>query len=242
MDKYEFIGVQLGDKHSYKDFGLVFNSRPVISPPAVKTAYVDVPGMNGSLDLTESLTGDVRYGTRTISLSFKVIGDREKWSGIYSDLLYYLHGQEMRIIFDEDPTYFYKGRVSINEWKSSIFTSDIAVDAVVDPYKYDLYSSTEDWLWDPFNFDTGLIRDYRNLKVDGTLNYTIPGTRMKVVPTFTVKSDDGSGLKVTYERKTYSLPDGTTRIPEIVIKNQTNNQFTFTGNGTVTIEYRGGEL
>ena len=59
-------GVTFGTKHSYRDWGLLLKSRPVISPPSPKTVYVDIPGSNGVIDLTESLTGDVKFDNRTI--------------------------------------------------------------------------------------------------------------------------------------------------------------------------------
>ena len=42
---------------SYDDFGLIQKSAPEVTPPAPKTNYVDVPGANGSIDLSEALTG-----------------------------------------------------------------------------------------------------------------------------------------------------------------------------------------
>ena len=99
----------------------------------------------------------------------------------------------------------------------------------------------EDWEWDPFNFETGIIREYREIRVDGSLKFIIEGRRKNVVPAFTVVSDDGSGLQVRFNGTTYNLPDGTSRVLNIVIRSGTNTLY-FTGNGTVSIDYRGGRL
>lgn len=234
-------GVKFGSKHSYDDWGLILKSRPVISPPSPKTVYVDIPASDGIIDLTESLTGDVKFENRTITCEFNVLDARNRWSNIYSEILDFLHGQNMRIILDEDPTYYYIGRLKVNEWKSNKKTSTITIEGTVEPYKLEMFSSLEDWEWDSFNFETGIVRDYRNIRVDGSLNFTIEGRRKSVVPSFIVKSDDGSGLKVKFNGTTYDLVDGTDRVLNIIIKNGTNTLY-FTGDGTVSIDYRGGRL
>lgn len=63
-------GVKFGSKHSYDDWGLILKSRPVISPPSPKTIYIDVPGADGIIDLTESMTGEVKFNNRTITFEF----------------------------------------------------------------------------------------------------------------------------------------------------------------------------
>lgn len=234
-------GVTFGSKHSYRDWGLILKSRPVISPPSPKTVYVDIPASDGIIDLTESLTGDVKYENRTITCEFNVLDARNRWSNIYSKILDFLHGQQMKVIFDEDPTYYYIGRVKVNEWKSDKKTSTIAIEGSVEPYKLEMFSSLEDWEWDSFNFETGIIRDYENIRVDESLTFTIEGRRKAVVPSFIVKSDDGTGLKVKFNGTTYDLADGTNRVLNIIIKDGTNTLY-FTGNGTVSIDYRGGRL
>lgn len=234
-------GVTFGTKHSYRDWGLLLKSRPVISPPSPKTVYVDIPGSDGIIDLTESLTGDVKFDNRTITCEFVVLDARNRWSDIYSEIMDYLHGQRMKVRLDEDPTYYYEGRLQVNEWKSDKVTSTITIEGDVEPYKMEMFSSLEDWEWDSFNFETGIIRDYKEIRVDESLTFMIEGRRKSVVPSFTVVSDDGSGLQVRFNGTTYDLPDGTSRVLNIVIKNGTNTLY-FTGNGTVSIDYRGGRL
>lgn len=234
-------GVTFGTKHSYRDWGLFLKSRPVISPPSPKTVYVDVPGSDGVIDLTESLTGDVKYETRKITCEFVVLDARDRWSNIYSEILDFLHGQQMKIILDEDPTFYYIGRLTVNEWKSSKVTSTITIEGNVEPYKLEMFSSLEDWEWDSFNFETGIIREYESIRVDESLTFTIEGRRKSVVPTFIVQSDDGSGIDVLFGGISHHLPDGSSKVLNIIIKDGVNT-LVFTGNGTVSIDYRGGRL
>ena len=234
-------GVTFGSKHSYRDWGLILKSRPVISPPPPKTVYVDVPASDGIIDLTESLTGDVKFGNRTITCEFNVLDARKRWSNIYSEILDFLHGQQMRTILDEDPTYYYAGRLKVNEWKSDKKTSTITIEGSVEPYKMELFGSLEDWEWDAFNFETGIIRDYKDLMVDEYLTLEIEGTRKPVVPTFIVSSDKGNGIDVSFYGSKYHLADGASRILDIVIKDGIN-ELQFEGKGTVSVDYKGGRL
>jgi hypothetical protein len=234
-------GALFGEKHSYRDWGLILKSRPVISPPSPKTTYIDNPGTDGQLDLTESLTGDIAYDNRIITLEFNVIDSRKRWSNIYSEILDYLHGRQMKLILDEDSSFYYEGRFQVNEWKSDKKTSTITIEGNVEPYKYEKYSSLDDWLWDEFNFENGIIREYKELRVDGTLKVVIEGRRKRVIPSFLVTSDDGKGLQVSFDGSTYDLKDGKNIVVDIRTVEGTNT-LTFTGNGTVSIDYRGGRL
>lgn len=234
-------GVRFGGKHSYYDWGLILKSRPVISPPTPKTFYIDIPASDGGIDLTESMTGDVKFENRMITCEFNVIDARERWSNIYSEILDFLHGQKMNVIFDEDPTYQYIGRFVVDEWKSDKVTSTITINGNVEPYKLELFSSLDDWEWDSFNFDKGIIREYKNIKIKDEFKIDIEGTRKSVVPSFVVNSTNGKGLKVKFENTTYDLVDGTNRILSIILKNGINSLY-FTGNGNVSIDYIGGRL
>lgn len=238
-------GVLFGEKHSFRDWGLYLKSRPEISSPSPKTVYIDLPGSDGQIDLTESLTGEVKYKNRTIKCEFTVVDARERWSDIYSEVMDYLHGQRVKIIFDEDPFYYYVGRAEINEWKSDKVTSTLVIEANVEPYKLELISSLEDWTWDDFNFNTGVIRDWKELQVDGKRTIVAVGTRKSVIPVITVKSDNGNGIKYSHKGSTIVsgivLPDGVNRNPDIVYK-AGETVVTLEGHGIVSIDYRGGKL
>ena len=231
-------GVMFGDKHSYRDWGLILKSRPVISPPKPKTVYVNLPEADGQIDLSESLTGDIAYGTRTISCEFNVIDARSRWSTLYSDIMDYLHGRRMQVIFDEDPVYYYEGRFQVDSWKSDKRTSTIAISGTVDPYKLEKVSSLDNWLWDPFCFETDNARDWKGFVVDGLLSVPIVGSRRPVVPEFIVRNTSGK-MALIWGDEVYLLPTGTTRIPTLTIREGTHTLI-FEGSGTVSISYRGG--
>lgn len=237
----QYHSIIFGDKHTWEDWHLVPTSRPVFNPPTPKTKFVDIPGADYHLDLTEVLTGNVVYNPREGSFEFIVLNGYEVWNELYSKILNYLHGQVFKAILMDEPAYYYEGRFTVNEWKSEPHNSKIVINYTVNPYKRDIKTSLEDWEWDPFSFESGIIREYKDLRVDKNMTFIVIGDRMEVTPSFIVKSDDGKGLDVEFKGTTYHLPDGTSRVINIRTV-EGENTLKFTGNGTVSIEYRGGRL
>jgi hypothetical protein len=236
-----YHSIIIGDKNTWADWYLIPSSRPVFNPPTPKTNYVDIPGADWHLDMSTVLTGDITYNGREGSLEFIVDNGHKEWHELYSEILEYLHGRFMKATLEDDPGYYYEGRFSVNEWRSEPNNSRIVIDYNLAPYKYEAASSLDDWIWDTFNFETGIVREYKDLRVDGSLSFVVTGRRMVVVPSFIVKSDDGSGLKVKFKGNTYNLPDGETRVLNIRTV-EGNNVLEFIGHGTVSIDYRGGRL
>ena len=114
---------------------MLLKSYPIFTPPKPKTKLVEVPGSDVVLDLSESLTGKVHYGTRTGQFEFVVIGGRSKWPAVYAALLNEIHGQRVQIVLDDDPNHYYLGRVTVDEWASDEVTATIVLTAEVEPYK-----------------------------------------------------------------------------------------------------------
>ena len=128
-------GVIFGDKHSYRDWGLLTKSRPSISPPQPKLNLIEVPGSDTVIDLTEKLTGKVHYGLRTIKFEFVMMAPREQWASLYSAIMNYLHGRSIRIIMGDDPNYYYTGRVTVGDLDPEKKTAVLEMEAQVEPYK-----------------------------------------------------------------------------------------------------------
>lgn len=240
-----YHSVYFGDKNTWDDWHLVANSRPVLLPPTVKTNYIDIPGSDGHVDLTTSLTGEPTYNTRTGSITFYVMNGYHEWYHIYSEIMNYLHGQEMKIILEDDPWFYYTGRFSVNTWQSNKDRSTIVINYDISPYKYVIQSSSEDWLWDPFDFEVGIIREYSNIRIDGTVTMDIYGGRKTIIPSFITKLDNASSpIMMTWSKisgNNFVLENGTIKLPDIKIKDEVT-QLTFKGKGIVSIDYRGGSL
>lgn len=250
-----YHSITFGDKNTWDDWHIVPSSRPVIAPPSVKTKTIDIPGSNGLLDLSESLTGYPTYNNREGSFEFIVMNDYKEWYQAYSDIMDYLHGQEMTAILEDDKEYYYKGRFSVNEWRSEADYSRITIDYNVEPYKLLNRTSLEDWKWDPFNFRTGVIfTPFKNIEVTTVHKYYKLDSQLMgqapFCPTFTVTSTDGKGVTVHFINKrlgidsTKVLPNGTTQIPEFIFYGNTVQLFMYCSSetATVSIDFRQGRL
>ena len=236
-----FINSSNEEKNTWDDWHLIPSSRPVFNPAEVKTQYVDLPGGNGQIDLTESLTGYPVYKNRTGSIEFYVENGHESWDVLYSKIANYLHGRTLTAYLEDDSGFFYEGRFDINEWKSDKWWSIITINYNVYPYKKERFGSLDDWLWDPFDFETGIIREYKDLTVNGSLSLEIIGTNEPISPIITVTKGDSNDFIVSASGHSYELQNGTNYLPELVIKDK-NVTLNFSGNGTVSVNYRGGSL
>jgi len=136
-----YHSITFGSKNTWDDWHIVPSSRPVFDPPKVKTKTMDIQGKNGSLDLSEALTGYPVFNNREGSFEFIVLNDYNKWNELYSAISDYLHGRVMRAVLEDDPEYYYEGRFSVNKWKSDKNYSTISIDYSVFPYKRKLLKS-----------------------------------------------------------------------------------------------------
>lgn len=227
------FGIKFADKHSYNDFGLILNSKS-ISPPEPKTYEVEIPGADGSIDLTQALTNEIKYKNRKLQFVFTVRGDRREQLSKLTEVSNYLHGQKMNIIMDDDIGYYYTGRAKVSSFESDLRVGTIIVDCIVDPYKYD---HGDDWLWDGFDFETGFINEISDIEVSGETEVLFIGSRRHYIPWITCDS----AMTVTFKGNTYNLKAGKNKIFDINII-EGENIFVFKGNGIVSIENKGGML
>lgn len=230
------IGVTIGEKHSYDDWGLILSSK-TISPPVPKTNNVSVPLMDGTIDLTEILTEDIKYEDRNLKFTFSVVDKRKSWAEKISEIENYIHGKRMKIVCDDDSAFYYIGRVSVDNWNSDSRVGKLVVNCTVEPFKYDILSSAVDWEWDIFDFDQGIINETGDLIVDGTRTITLICRRKRMFPIFTASA----AMTVKFDGVTYNLPAGSNKIYDIFLC-EGKNELMFTGNGTVSIDYIGGSL
>ena len=228
-------GVYFGDKHSFKDYKLILSSfnNPL---PLPKTYYIDVPGRNGTLDLSEHISS-IRYERRTLTFRFaSCVGEAMRYIQ-QSKILNEIHGKEMKIILDADKNYYYIGRINAKEWEMERDVAYLTIEVVAEPFKYDVLSSLDDWLWDSFSFVNGVIRQYKDLSIQGRREIVIPGSAIGVVPIITADSQ----MSVSFKGNTYSIGIGENKIYDIYLEDA-ESVLTFVGDGVVSIEYRGGSL
>lgn len=207
-------GVIFDTKHSYKDFKLITNSISV-EYPTVKTNYIDVPGRDGTLDLTEAL-GGIKYNDRQLEFKFTMLSTSEEAK---SKIVGFLTWGKKKIILDKDKEYYYLGRCTVNNFKNAGTISELSVTAVCEPYKYRIKET----------------RYEENL--NGTHEIILTNDRKLVSPT--IECD--SNIKISFEGMNYELEKGRHKILAIRLK-EGYNRLTVSGNGMVMVTYREGAI
>ena len=248
--------------NTLKDWFLVPIGRPVINPPMQKRSTIDIPGANGILDLSNSLTHYPVFENRTGQIQFAVLNEKPgyDWLTVYTKIMKFLQGNEVKMFLEDDQKFFYEGQVWVDNWDSRNdgTWSEVTLAYDFQPYRKSIYSSISDWLWDPFNFELDVIQDtlFDNIVIDSDdwAEYDFTGMidMMPVMPKFTTTGADiyaqvwntdlhgenwtnvnnGSplGSDIYYD---CVLCEAT---PESVIKMR------FKGHGRITMDFRSGRL
>ena len=209
-------GVWFDNIHSYEDLNLVLSS--VSIPPAqVKTNYIDIPGADGTVDLTEAL-GDVKFKDRSCSFIFTCF-PYEDFEVKKKQVSNFLNGKRCILVLDKDQQYYWEGRCFVSEYASDKNLRRIAVTANVAPYKM-----------------KRVVTDVIVPAGTKTLGTLINGRR-KVVPTITLTA----AATIVFEGNVYNLGVGTHNPPDFVLK-YGENQVTVTCEKPVKFTYREGDL
>lgn len=133
--------VELSFKKAYEDFGLVLTSKE-IGFPEIRKHQIEIPAMDGVLDLTDRLADDVIYGNRQIKLTFDVI-DKNLWQFKLNNLANYIHGKYIGIKFNKfDASFTYYGRGEINPFTSDKNIGKIEVNVDCEPFKINKNNET----------------------------------------------------------------------------------------------------
>lgn len=209
-------GIKFGDVHSYTGLNLI-TSKINIPPAAVKTNYVDIPGGDGSVDLTEAL-GEVRYKTRNASFTLTV-KPGDDFEVKKKDVSNKLNGLKCKIWIDKDPGFYWIGRCEVNNYASNKNLHTIVVNAVLEPYKYK--------------------NDVTTVTIGGgdSSTTTLWNARKSVVPTITTTAETTLGFK----GNTYTLNAGTHKILDLKLVEGAND-VTINTAGMVTFTYQEGDL
>jgi phage-related protein len=213
-------GIKFGEIHSFFDLNLIL-SAVKIPPAAPKTTYVEVPGADGSVDLTEA-HGEVRYSDRQLEFTFTAHPlDATDWEEKKTAVSNALNGREFNITLDKDDEFYYVGRCTVKDYNESKKIRKITVTAKVKPYKFSHMLTSE------------------------TISLTsapktiwLHNSRKTLSPSI-ICSDDNT--KIVQGNAEYTLNAGTHKILDIRLV-EGENQLQVSGSGTVTFEYREAEL
>lgn len=120
----------------YEAFGLVLTNESVLGPPKLKRYEVDVPGGNGSIDLTDAVSGDALFEDRehSLVLRMEVVGP-EEFERVKTEVSNMLHGRRLSYELATDPGYAYEGRFEVDEYYSQMHSGCIKLMVKALPYK-----------------------------------------------------------------------------------------------------------
>lgn len=212
------IGTSFGSLHSGTDLHLV-QQQVEVGPAAPKTNFKDVPGADGSLDMTEALGVGVKYKDRTIKWTFGLYpGD--DWALKRTQVNNAINGIRCHIIIDGDTGYYYDGRVEVTDHKTNGRLHQIAVRAVCKPFRY---KATE----------TEVSRSDLSTSLK-TLNLTNGG--LPIVPEITV----GQQTTVQWNSTNYTLNAGTHVLPDVIIPSGSSQlkAKVASGSGSISVKFR----
>ena len=256
-----YHSIAFGNKNTWDDFYLVPSTKPIILPPEVKTKIVDIPGGDGVIDLTESLTGYPVFANREGSFTFIVANDymsimdtNVPWEEVYQKLMNYIHGRKMKIVLEDDPKYYYEGRLTIADPKSYVAYAGVTVNYDLGPFKWSLRDSVNAAPYDPFNA-------WQNVPADTKFSGIAVNTNATTIvcdeddigvapisPIFIVSSSAGNGVNVSYvdsfgETGQATIPDGSFSLTNLTLYRNTTITLSCTsGTATVSIKFRKGML
>lgn len=229
-----FYNARFGYKNTWDDWHLIPSSRPVFSPPKMKTDIIELEGADGVIDLSTALTGFPTYSNREGSFEFIVVNDYGNWKDRYSEIMNYLHGRTMQVVLEDDPDYYYEGLFTVDEWDSQNdgTWSNITINYNVKPYKI---SNTQTVV---------TVNSATPMDISDELGM------MPVSPLFTVTSE-GDGAFLTYTDPLASgstdslwLPNGDSAGTSVTLSKYSApcRVYTETENASIVMTYRNGVL
>lgn len=129
------------------DLHLIAVAPPVIVMPKQKTKYLDVPGANGKLDLSELLTGGPIFENREGSIEFYTARGYKRSSALvpmhefaswewFRVFARYIHGQRLKMVLETDLDHYYEGRFEVEyDHDDSMNRGKITVNYDLAPYR-----------------------------------------------------------------------------------------------------------
>lgn len=213
--------IEIGDKKTFDDWGLILTSQD-IGMPAPKTNYVDIPHGDGAIDLTQALTGEIKYSNRNGSFTFDLLELPENRQVLINEIINHIHGRVFDLILPDEPQYAYTSRLSINSIKTSMILNKLVVDVVSEPYKHKLQDTVY----------TIIVNATEQTKV-------VYNERKRVIPKITTDKE----ITIKFKTQTFTVNAGTHQLLGVELEHGDNElKISGTVGAKVEIRYREGLL
>jgi hypothetical protein len=177
-----------------------------------------IPGrLDGPLDASEALTGDVQYGPRPLAVTLESSeGTRMERQARINYMVNKLHGRRVPVWLPDDPGHYVIGRLKVTPQYNDLAHAAVQVTATCEPWRY----ATEE------------------TEVAATVNGTtqevvLINDRRRTYPTATVTGT----VTLAYNGNSFALGEGTHVLTGIPL-GEGEHVVTVTGKGSVVITYR----
>lgn len=197
------IGINIDGIDTLSTYGLILCDDLEIGTPEAIAKFVEIPGADGALDLTETLTGGINYGMREISFSLFAARDviagtqtpatETNFAEIRRRFAVAYLGKLVQLQTPDDTSRYYKGRLQMDA-KSGFNSGTIPIIVQCQPWHYKNSVTT------------------RRVSVSAS-DVLFTNEMMKTVPTFTVTT---GGARVIHKGVTYNLQAGENTFEGIV--------------------------
>ncbi|WP_458397151.1 hypothetical protein [Anaerotignum sp.] len=210
-------GITFGNLHSFNDLRLILTSKEMGSPE-IKVRKIDIEGADSAIDYTDFF-GEPKYSDVPHKYNFTTIVHQAEFLSLFSTVKNALHGKKMRIVLDDDPLFYYVGRLNVSSFTNEKNIGYISVYADCEPYKYKLAKTVV------------------SKAVNGTNTVVLVNGRKRSVPTITTTTS----MTIAFGEFSRAVAAGTFTIPELELV-EGENTVTVTGTGTITFTWQEANL
>lgn len=183
-------------------YGLILTYESEVKPPLLVEHYLEIPGMDGCLDLTESLKGDASYSPRIQEFIFDFQGDQYQFEDVKTKVSNFLHGRAHDYELTFDPGYIYHGRFALDSYYTLHRRGEIKFNVTADPWKR-------------------AESVHLSIAAASGVNVTLFNRRRRVSPTITVLRDTVIG----FGTHSWALGPGEHYLNELVLEPGENHIF-----------------
>lgn len=187
--------------------------------PSPVTNMVNVTGrVDGPLDFSTVLTGDIMYNTRTLTARLESSeGSRLDRQARIDYMINRFHGRKVKVWLPDDPDHYVIGRLDVKQEYNDLAHAAVNLTAVCEPWKH----ATEE------TAVSVAVQESTPQMV------TLVNDRRPACPVITVTGE----VNVEHKGGRFALSDGTYKLPDIVLT-QGDNELQVSGAGSVTFTYR----
>lgn len=181
-----------------------------------KRNLINIMGADWTVDANEALEGEngaafsgVTYTGKYVFQRDALCGGEEKgltqrrsWERQLAELKNRIAGKTWKISSQEDRWFYREGRVEVTDNGKNVVGS-VTVTADCDPWKYEKYSSMDEWEFDDLDFECGIIREKEDYTASlaASASKTIPVFPLEKAEPVYIRDRDGALVNKTVNLK-----------------------------------------